>query len=273
MGGDIGDLRNFPTLGGFDATSVCKSLLHAGRDVAPGAGRNARVLVWSVIPVLQHSIVLFPTSQQGYSGGEMRKTNPISADGGRSRAGTPNPFDYRSGQALQRAESCETNPISPRRRRRTEEIVRNEAKLGMTGVYGQRRLSCGAWLDRGVKRAKRTQFGAGAHYCGLRIADCGFKDAGCGRTPEAKRAKRTQFGSAGDVRQRVNVRNEPNLDHRQKMSGGDDRPTKSRRMQNEPNLAGAPGNGRGLAGGDVPPESDCAKQSRFARGGPWLDWH
>jgi hypothetical protein len=238
MGGDIGDLRNFPTLGGFDATSVCKSLLHAGRDVAPGAGRNARVLVWSVIPVLQHSIVLFPTSQQGYSGGEMRKTNPISADGGRSRAGTPNPFDYRSGQALQRAESCETNPISPRRRRRTEEIVRNEAKLGMTGVYGQRRLSCGAWLGRGVKRAKRTQ-----------------------------------FGSAGDVRQRVNVRNEPNLDHRQKMSGGDDRPTKSRRMQNEPNLAGAPGNGRGLAGGDVPPESDCAKQSRFARGGPWLDWH
>jgi hypothetical protein len=40
----------------------------------------------------------------------------------------------------------------------TEEIVQNEAKLGGTGVYGQRPLSCWAWLGRGVKRAKRSQF-------------------------------------------------------------------------------------------------------------------
>jgi hypothetical protein len=37
-------------------------------------------------------------------------------------------------------------------------------------------------------------------------------------------------------------------------------------MQNEPNSARAPGNGRGLAGCDVPPESDCAKQSQFVWG-------
>jgi hypothetical protein len=40
--------------------------------------------------------------------------------------------------------------------------VQNEAKLGRTGVYGQRLPSCGAWLARGVKRAKRTQSGLGA---------------------------------------------------------------------------------------------------------------
>jgi hypothetical protein len=39
----------------------------------------------------------------------------------------------------------ETNPISLPRRRRTEEIVQNEAKLGATGVCGQRLPSCGAW--------------------------------------------------------------------------------------------------------------------------------
>jgi hypothetical protein len=39
---------------------------------------------------------------------------------------------------------CKTNPIWPGRGRLTEEIVQNEAKLGGTGVCGQRRLSCGA---------------------------------------------------------------------------------------------------------------------------------
>jgi hypothetical protein len=67
-------------------------------------------------------------------------------------------------------ESCKTNPISPGRGRLTEEIVQNEAKLGEPGVYGQRQPSCGAWLGRGVKCAKRTQFGGPRpHDCGLRI--------------------------------------------------------------------------------------------------------
>jgi hypothetical protein len=58
--------------------------------------------------------------------------------------------------------ACETNPISPGRRGLAEENVQNEAKLGWTGVYGKRGLSCGARLGRGVKRAKRSQFPAGA---------------------------------------------------------------------------------------------------------------
>jgi hypothetical protein len=72
-----------------------------------------------------------------------------------------------------------TNQISRRRRRLTEEIVQNEAKLGATGVCGQRQLPCGTWLGRGVKCAKRTQFGVGRAAC---YGDC---------------AKRTQFGGIG----------------------------------------------------------------------------
>jgi hypothetical protein len=70
---------------------------------------------------------------------------------------------------------CKTNPIQPGRRRLTQEIVRNEAKLGETGVYGQSRLSCGPCPGRSAERAKRTQF---------RAADW---------RPAANRAKRTQF--------------------------------------------------------------------------------
>jgi hypothetical protein len=73
---------------------------------------------------------------------------------------------------------CETNPIWLGRGRLTDEIVQNKAKLAATGVYGQW-CSCGPWLGRGVKRAKRTQFPAG-------------------RGP-------------GDGGRRENVQNEPNL--------------------------------------------------------------
>jgi hypothetical protein len=54
---------------------------------------------------------------------------------------------------------CKTNQIPPRRGRVPEEIVQNEAKLGLTGVYGQW-FSRGPRLGQGVKRAKRTQFAA-----------------------------------------------------------------------------------------------------------------
>jgi hypothetical protein len=45
----------------------------------------------------------------------------------------------------------------------------------------------------GVKRAKRTQF----LDCGLRIGDCGLKEAARGRVPKTKRAERTQFEGRG----------------------------------------------------------------------------
>jgi hypothetical protein len=46
-----------------------------------------------------------------------------------------------------------------------EVIVRNEAKPGQDGIYGQGQLSCRAWLGPGVKRAKRTQFGPAVGGC------------------------------------------------------------------------------------------------------------
>jgi hypothetical protein len=87
-----------------------------------------------------------------------------------------------------------TNPIWPCRGRLTEEIVRNEAKLRWIGVYGQRQLSCGPWLGRGVKRAKRTQFGPGRPMA-----------------PEDKCAKRTQFGPAAGVWRKESRKTNQNL--------------------------------------------------------------
>ncbi len=90
--------------------------------------------------------------------------------------------------------------------------MQNKAKLGWTGVCGQRLLSRGAWLGRGVKRAKRTQLvGRRPHDCGLRIGDCGLEDAGRGRSPEAKCAKQTQFCPARTRVAKGIVQNEPNL--------------------------------------------------------------
>jgi hypothetical protein len=83
-------------------------------------------------------------------------------------------------QAYAEGRMPKTNPILPVGGRVTEEIVQNEAKLGEAGACGQSQLSCGAWLGRGAKRAKRTQFGPAG-----------------GRTPETRRAKRTQFRRVG----------------------------------------------------------------------------
>jgi hypothetical protein len=89
---------------------------------------------------------------------------------------------------------CKTNPISPGRGRPPEEIVQNKAEPGGTGVCGKRRLSCGAWLGRGVNRAEQTQLpGRGPRDCGLRIGDCGLKEA----ARDGVRAKRTQLPGRG----------------------------------------------------------------------------
>jgi hypothetical protein len=109
-----------------------------------------------------------------------RKTNPILRPGARLRIGRRRLWPDAGG------EMRKTNPICPGRRRLTEQIVRNEAKLGATGVCGQRRLSCGPWLARGVKRAKRSQF-----------------------DPSARQWART--GGPRCPRRRAIVQNEPNL--------------------------------------------------------------
>jgi hypothetical protein len=129
---------------------------------------------------------------------------------------------------------CKTKPISgSKRAKRTQsrpaagvltgENMRNEAKLGWTGAYGKRGLSCGARLGRGVKCAKRTQSRPAAGVltgenmrneaklganggCGQRGLSCGARlgggvkcakrtqFAGGGPQHEGNRAKRTQFG-------------------------------------------------------------------------------
>jgi hypothetical protein len=80
----------------------------------------------------------------------------------------------------------------------------------------------------------------------LRIVDCGLEDAGCRRPSEVECAKRTQFPPG---------------------SGGPRSRGREPIVQDEPNLASAPGNGRGRAGPRYPPESDCAKQSQT-----WGEW-
>jgi hypothetical protein len=97
--------------------------------------------------------------------------------------------------------------------------VQNKAKLGGTGAYGQRPSSCGARPGRRVKRAKRTQFGPACSvpvraWGSMGILRAAGPRAGCACCEE------TPDGVTTNVA----------------------------RVQNEPNLALAPGNGRGLAG-------------------------
>jgi hypothetical protein len=82
-----------------------------------------------------------------------------------------------------------------------EGIVQNEAKLGGTGVCGQRRSACGASFGRKPNAQNEPNFARrGPRDCGLAIADCGLKEPGL----DGVRAKRTQF--QGRI-----VKNEPNL--------------------------------------------------------------
>jgi hypothetical protein len=98
-----------------------------------------------------------------------------------------------------------TNPIWPRRGRLTERIVRNEAKLGWTGVCGQRPSSRGPWLGRGVKRAKRTQFGLAWVRCRKR---CAQSEAKPGRDGMSGQRLPPPLGAPAVGR---NVQNKPNL--------------------------------------------------------------
>jgi hypothetical protein len=120
------------------------------------------------------------------------KTNPIRP-GRRQKA--QNELNFAPPAGAGRERLCKTNPIWPGHGRLTEGIVRNEAKLGGTGVCRQRRLPSVA--RPGSETCKTNPiWEPEAHDCGLVIADCGLKEAGCGRTPEAECAKRTQFGRA-----------------------------------------------------------------------------
>jgi hypothetical protein len=132
-----------------------------------------------------------------------------------------------------------TNPISPRRRRLTEEIVQNEAKFGWTGVCRQR-LSCGAWLGRGAECAKRTQFHLSAREWTRNPAHDAPAESDC--------AKRTQFTPGCGRMPGRTVRNEPNWGRRGEASSKSEcRNPKQIRMSQNQMLQTAPA-GLGIGG-------------------------
>jgi hypothetical protein len=146
-----------------------KASIYRSPVAAGGGGQRQSPTTNCIIPTHRMGILWYPR------GGSF-KSEVASVKS--ERSAIP-PSDFR----LPHGKSCETNPISPRHRRLPEEIVQNEAKLGWNGVCGQTSLPCGAWLGRGVKRAKRTQFLSRP------------QDVGRGRPTyeEPNRAKRTQF--------------------------------------------------------------------------------
>jgi hypothetical protein len=132
-------MRSLRPSAGAPATpsAVTRSRCRATAQVGlVGPRRDRDIGCWSSVP--------FPTSPQEYSGGEMRKTNPISlAPGGHRRRivqNEPNlapPQVGDGGDCAKRTqfpwpragtggESCKTNPIWPYRRWVTGEIARNE---------------------------------------------------------------------------------------------------------------------------------------------------
>jgi hypothetical protein len=174
-----------------------------------------------------------------------------------------------------------TNPISHRRRRLTDEIVQNEAKLGETGVYGQRRLPWGPRVGRGVKCAKRTQFIPG---WGRPAEEVVRKEPNL--VPPGANMQNKMPASKVGVR-RIDLRyppknagrsltwgllswasNKPNLGRERKASSGYARPpirsgpgsTKNRSVRNEPNFPASQTVDRG----------NCAKRSQTWRG--WGMW-
>jgi hypothetical protein len=164
----------------------------------------------------------------------MRKTNPISAIWPRSRAGTPNPFDHRSGQALRRGESCKTNPISPRRRWRTGKLCKTKPNLEGLGYVGKD----GGRVGRGSPASGtcKTNPIGWAGGPGLRIDDCGLRIRG--RRPGAINVGRRASASRSHG---------PNV-------------------QNEPNLARAPGSGRWQPGPRSPGGERLCKTNPISAG-------
>jgi hypothetical protein len=174
----------------------------------------------------------------------------------------------------------ETNPIPTSRRWLTEEIVQNEPNFSRPeskcakrtqfrpAAGGGRRELCKTKPNLGGlghvgKESCCVRPGRGARDCGVRIADCGLKQAGRGRAPEAKCAKRTQFGPAGSVPVRawgsmgILRAAGPRAGCACCEETPDGVTTNGDRVQNEPNFA--------------PPQAadggNCAKRSQT-----WRDW-
>jgi hypothetical protein len=117
-----------------------------------------------------------------------------------------------------KSRSVQNEPNLVRPGRLMEGIVQNKAKLGQTGACGQR-SSCGPWLGRLVKRAKRTQFGparrrAGGEMCKTNPILLSGQMVGT--------AHPTKRG--GSLRRGI-VQNEPNFARQRTRAGGEMRKT------------------------------------------------
>jgi hypothetical protein len=139
-----------------------------GRRRVTEGKRAKRSQTWTDWGIWAKAAVMWGVARPG---SETCKTNPIWPRRGRVPEGR---CAKRTQFGPRRRQMHKTNPISPRRKRLTEEILQNEAKLEKTGGCGQRQLLRGAWLGRGVERAKRTQF-CSTGGTRLRIGDCGLR--------------------------------------------------------------------------------------------------
>jgi hypothetical protein len=155
----------------------------------PGAGDGAdgakRSQTWVDWGIWAKAVVVWGVARPG---SETCKTNPIWGRGGpRLRIGDCGLWiERRRPGADAGGKMRKTNPIWPRPERVTEQTVRNEAKLGGTGVCGQRQSPCGPWLGRGAKCTKRTQFGGpGAQDYGLKGAGRDLQARASAGAPES----------------------------------------------------------------------------------------
>jgi hypothetical protein len=198
--------------------------------------------------------------QAGQTGGPEIATSPSVRSAAARRASQWHVADWRLRIERRRpwvgagGQMRKTNPISPGRRRLAEEIVQNEAKLGMAGVCGQRQLSRQAWLGGTVKRAKRTQFAPAA---GVR------RRPNVQNEPNSRR--RMGRGQRGGGRG-ANAQNEPNS--RRRMGRGQRAGGHGANAQNEANLpggAGWPSRAPRPSGLGPPPTAIVQNEPNFAR--------
>jgi hypothetical protein len=113
----------FRAAAGGGRRKTCKTKPNLGKPGYVGKGRRR-------VGALGRGVKRAKRTQLGPAGGQMRKTNPIWVAGEGGGRGRPTHSTIAQGRLY---EECETNPIPPCRRRRTEEFCRTKPNLGGVG--------------------------------------------------------------------------------------------------------------------------------------------